>query len=135
MGRFFSTLFEKHGEVKRNDCNLPITYSEAKADNTTVGHFEKLQTHELKLSNNKDNIWEAYKNISCNWQTQKNGEPVNFGSTELKSIAKTVERNPYLNVKVDAEIIKDHNDIFGGHLLEFLKVATYLSTDSECKPP
>ncbi|PJD90424.1 MAG: esterase [Methylotenera sp.] len=142
LGRFFSTALEKHGEVKRNDCNMPITYHEAKADNITVGHFEPLQTHELKeLKDLKQGntisdegiLKNAYDNINCNWKFQNNDKPINFGSTEIKSLATTIERNPYLNIKVDPEIIKDHNDILGGKLLDFLKVATYLSTDSECK--
>lgn len=135
LGRFFSTALETHDVVKRDDCNFPVTYRESKADNTAVGHYEPLQTHQLKLtdtSGEKGNLWQAYDDINCNWKSQKNGESISFGSTELKSLSKTVERNPYLNIKVDAEIIKDHNDIFGGNLLDFLKVATYLSTDSEC---
>ena len=141
MGRFFSTALEKHDEVKRNECKFPIIYQEAKADDITVGHFEPLQTHELKALKDlkqgnairdDDVLKNAYKTINCNWKEQSNDKPINFGSTELKSLETTVERNPYLNIKVDPLIVKDHNDILGGKLLEFLKVATYLSTDSEC---
>lgn len=47
-GRIFSTLFETHGTINRNDCNLPLSYySEGAADRQTVGHFEPLQSHEL----------------------------------------------------------------------------------------
>lgn len=131
MGRFFSTLFEKHGKVKRNDCGLPITFSESDADNTAVGHFEPLITHELKLVANPLEM-KAFKSIKCSWPLQKNGNFINFGSTNLTSLGKTVERNPYLNIKVDAEIINDHNDIFRGELSDFLQVITFLATDPKC---
>lgn len=140
LGRFFSTLFEKHGEIKRNDCGLPITFSESKADKIAVGHFEPLITHELKLAANKPANSKlatkaAFKRVACDdWPPQKNGEPINLGSTDLVSLGKTVERNPYLNIKVDSKISADHNDIFGEELLDFIQVITFASTDPNCEP-
>ena len=138
MGRFFSTLFEKHGEVKRNDCGLPVAFGESKADNTSVGHFEPLITHQLKLADSQSKTISSkslstFKDAACkNWPAQKNGESVNFGTTDLISLGKTVERNPYLNIRVDSEIIPNHNDIFGGALLQFIQLTTFAATEPEC---
>ena len=65
MGRFFSTLLEKHGEVKRNDCGLPITFSESDADKTAVGHFEPLITHELKLATKTSTSISIFRKVAC----------------------------------------------------------------------
>lgn len=135
IGRFFSTLLEKHGEVKRNDCGLPITFSESDADKTAVGHFEPLITHELKLATKTSTSINIFRKVACDeWPSQKNGEPINFGLTDLISLGKSVERNPYLNIKVDSTISNDHNDIFGEALLDFIQKITFASTDPECKP-
>lgn len=133
IGRFFSTIFEMHGEVKRNDCGLPIIYSESKADKTAVGHFEPLITHKLIPVTNKTQTGRPFKRVACDdWPPQKNEEPINFGNTELISLGKTVERNPYLNIKVDKKIISDHNQIYDKDLLDFIQVITYAATEPEC---
>lgn len=138
MGRFFSTLFETHGKHERNDCGLPVSFSESKADITAVGHFEPLITHELKLAENKPTNSKlatkaAFRKVACkDWPMQKNGEPINFGSTDLISLGKTVERNPYLNIRVNSKISSNHNDIFGEELLDFIQVVTFASTEPEC---
>lgn len=133
IGRFFSTLFEKHGVVRRNDCGLPITFSESDADKTAVGHFEPLITHKLKPVTKASSSTNTFRKVACDdWPSQKNGEPINFGLTDLISLGKTVERNPYLNIKVDSKISNDHNDIFGKELLDFIQLVTFASTDPNC---
>lgn len=44
------------------------------------------------------------------------------------SLDKTTALNPYLNVKVDARLINDHNDVFRDEITEFLRMLIVLST-------
>jgi hypothetical protein len=126
IGRVFSTFFETHGIIERNDCERPLTYSEGAADRHTVGHFEPLQSHELlPASNEREAPYHTVKNI---WLQQQPGGTMQFGSTELVSLDRTVIRNPYLNVKVDKQLIKDHNDVFRFEIMEFLRMLIVLST-------
>lgn len=53
IGRIFSTFFETHGTIERNDCKRPLTYMEGAGDRHTVGHFTPLVTHELHPANIK----------------------------------------------------------------------------------
>lgn len=126
VGRIFSTFFETHGTIERNDCKRPLTYSEGSADRHTVGHFEPLQSHELHPSSHKQAA--QYGDVGNIWSQQQAGGTLQFGSTELVSLDKTALRNPYLNVKVDKRLIKDHNDIFRDEIAEFLRMLIVLST-------
>ena len=126
IGRSISTFFETHGSIERNDCKRPLSYSEGAADRHTVGHFKPLLTHELRPSSNVQAA--AYGEVRNMWFQQQAGGTMQFGSTELVSLDKTVARNPYLNVKVDGSLIKDHNDIFREEIREFLDMLIVLST-------
>lgn len=126
IGRIFSTFFETHGAIERNDCQRPLSYSEGAADRRTVGHFEPLRTHELRPATMVKAA--AYGDVRNIWSQQQPGGAMQFGSTELVSLDKTVVRNPYLNVKVDERLISDHNDIYRQEIMEFLRMLIVLST-------
>lgn len=126
IGRIFSTFFETHGAIERNDCKRPLSYSEGAADRHTVGHFEPLRTHELRPASSKQAA--PYGDARNIWSQQQPGGAMRFGSTELVSLDKTVVRNPYLNVKVDERLISDHNDIYRQEIMEFLRMLIVLST-------
>jgi len=126
LGRMFSTFFETHGTIERNDCKRPLTYNEGAADRNTVGHFEPLQTHELRPANTRKAA--LYGNVRNIWSQQQPGGVMQFGSTELVSLDRTALRNPYLNVKVDEHLIKNHNDIFREEIMEFMRMLIVLST-------
>ena len=126
MGRIFSTFFETHGPISRDDCHRPVSYHEGAADRSTVGHFEPLLTHELRpASQNKEM---AYADVLDVWRQQQVGGVQQYGATELIHLDKTVARNPFLNVKVDKRLIKDHNDVFGVEVLQFLRQLIVIST-------
>ena len=112
--------------INRNDCNLPLSYGEGAADRQAVGHFELLQSHELHpASKSTVAIYQQAKTI---WENQQPGEAIRFGSTELKNLGHTVIHNPYLNVKVDKRLIKNHNDVFRPEIMEFIRMLIVLST-------
>ena len=125
-GRIFSTLLEQHDQINRNECKRPVSYGEGSADRTAVGHFTPLITHELHPAEHMKAT--AYGDVRNIWSQQQPGGTMQFGSTELVSLNRTVARNPYLNVRVDKRLIKDHNDIFREEILEFLRSLIVIST-------
>ncbi len=125
MGRIFSTFFESHGTISRSDCKRPLTFSEGEADRTAVGHFDPLQTHILQPA--KVAVAATYGDVKNIWEQQQPGATLQFGNTELVSLNKTALRNPYLNVRVDKRLMKDHNDIFRDEIREFLRELIVLS--------
>lgn len=130
MGRVFSTVFETHRDMERNECNHPLSLDEGAADRNTVGHYEPLISHTLTLVAEKKNLQLAdYKNMKHIWSTQTPGNATQYGSTVLTHLNKTNPRNPYLNIRVDENIITDHNDVFNEKVMEFIRLLIGLSTD------
>ncbi|MCX7097876.1 MAG: esterase [Methylococcales bacterium] len=129
-GQAVSTFFETHDTVERNDCNLPYSLDEGAADRSAVGHFEPLLSHTLTpLAGQTQPMavvnYGTMKNI---WSTQTKGGSTQFGSTVLTHLNKTTPRNPYLNIRVDKTLIADHNDVFGGRVMDFLRLLVEMST-------
>ncbi|MCQ8103031.1 esterase [Methylomonas sp. SURF-2] len=130
LGRIFSTVFETHGDIERNDCNLPLSLDEGKADRATVGHYPPLISHALTPVADAQNLQRAsYENMKHLWSTQTPGGSTQYGSTVLTHLNKTSPRNPYLNIRVDESIIADHNDVFNEKVMEFIRLLISLSTD------
>lgn len=126
LGRVFSTFFETHGPINRDDCHRPVSYQEGAADRSTVGHFEPLLTHELHPASQVKQA--AYGEVADVWRQQQVGGVQHYGSTDLVQLGRTAARNPFLNVKVDKSLIADHNDVFGDEILEFLRQLIVIST-------
>lgn len=129
-GRIFSTFFETHNRIDRNECGRPLTHDEGAADRWAVGHFEPLVTHTLTPAPQDSALKTAeYKNIANVWSQQKSGNSTQYGSTILTHLDKTLPLNPYLNVQVSKEIMSGHNDVFGEDLMEFIRTFIVLSTN------
>lgn len=128
-GRVFSTFFETHGTIERDDCNRPLVYSEGAADRSTVGHFGPLQSHELHPASQEKKL--VYRNIQAIWEKQQVEGIAQYGKTELTSLKRTTIYNPYLNVKVDKRLIADHNDVFRPEIAEFIRALIVVSTTAE----
>jgi len=126
MGRIFSTFFETHGPINRDDCRRPVSYHEGAADRSTVGHFKPLLTHELRPASQAKKA--VYAEAVGVWRQQQEGGVQQYGATELIHLGKTVVRNPFLNIKVDRQLIGDHNDVFGEEVLDFLRQLIVIST-------
>lgn len=127
-GRLFSTLFEKHDDIQRNDCNRPLSYSEWSADWTALGHFDPLVSHSLlPLANVDANRVMSYETAASVWGEQRANESVQYGSTVLTHLGKTAVRNPYPNIEVDKALMDGHNDIYSEGIAEFLRMLIVLS--------
>jgi hypothetical protein len=128
-GRIFSTFFETHDTIERNECKYSLTLDEGEADRNTVGHYLPLISHKLTpVSDEKGLRVASYTNMKNIWSTQTSGGSTRFGSTVLTHLNKTQPRNPYLNIRVDRELIANHNDVFGDRVMEFLRLLIELST-------
>ena len=130
IGRIFSTFFETHETIERQDCKYSLTLDEGEADRSAVGHFLPLISHTLKPVDEQTQQMAVanFANMKNIWSTQTKGGSTQFGSTVLTHLNKTEPRNPYLNIKVDEELIADHNDVFGGRVMDFLRLLIELST-------
>jgi hypothetical protein len=129
LGRIFSTLFEKHNDIVRDDCKHRLEMDEGAADRNTVGHYMPLISHTLTPVNNGKGMRTAtYENMKNIWSTQTPGGSTQFGSTVLTHLNKTSPQNPYLNIRVDREIIDGHNDVFNEKVMEFVRLLIELST-------
>ncbi|MCK9605696.1 MAG: esterase [Methylomonas sp.] len=130
MGRVFSTVFETHHDIERNECKHLLSLDEGEADRYTVGHYLPLISHTLTPVTDEKNLQLAnYKNMKHIWSTQTPGNTTQYGSTVLTHLNKTNPRNPYLNIRVDESIIADHNDVFNEKVMEFIRLLIGLSTD------
>ncbi len=132
-GRVFSTLWETHGTVEREECQgkRKLILDEGEADRNTVGHFSPLITHELSMASERQEAEAVVRDperLSRLWERQAEGQTMRYGNTELKHLQKTSPHNPYLNVLVHSAVMDGHNDIFGDDLSEFIRMLILLST-------
>jgi len=129
-GRFFSTLFETHSTLERHYCQdnkpIPMKIKEGEADRETIGHFKPYLTHTLKVV--PDFKTTELKKLKTVWSQQAAGGSLDFEGCRLTHLNRTHPLNPYLNIKVDAELISDHNDIWGDEVVGFLRDLIAIST-------
>ena len=59
------------------------------------------------------------------------GSRIEFPRSELIRTDTSAGRNPYLNIRVDGELIKDHNDIDDSRIIEFLTQLILISSQSD----
>ena len=143
-GRFFSTIFESHVTLTdRNYCTGPgsanmqtLQIDEGAADRNTVGHFTPYLTHRL----NPVSITALQKDsrqliqIQNDWAGQSNADTLDFNGSRLTSLGRTTQLNPYLNIQVDKELIRNHNDIWGDQIINFISELVIISTTPSFDP-
>ena len=49
-------------------------------------------------------------------------------NNQLKSLKRTNPLNPYLNIKIDKELINDHNDVWRAQIVAFIRDLIVIST-------
>ncbi|MBI1818100.1 MAG: esterase [Deltaproteobacteria bacterium] len=150
IGRWFSTLFEHTSNRKRYNgtTKRDETISEQAANVTALGHFMPYQTHWLYPADKRarGEIKELTVDASVNslagtarsWAHDEAGSKILFvedlsEKKELLVLERTPEsagRNPYLLVRVDERLIKNHNDIADPRVIEFVTQIILLSTQT-----
>ncbi|MGB5464932.1 MAG: esterase [Sedimenticolaceae bacterium] len=142
-GRWFSTLFEKTREMQRDNgvSGETETIKQHDANITAVGHFDPYITHSLRAKEvqqpnaatqlSVERSTDFFYRISQSWEDDAPGSRIEFPSSELIRTQTSAGRNPYLNVRVDGELIKDHNDIDDPRIIEFVTQLILISGQSE----
>ncbi len=129
LGRALNTFFETHDEVNRNECIYPMTLDEGKADRNTVGHYEPLISHRLTpLGSRKGYQILSKGDDKIVWSEQKHGGSIQVGETLLTHLQKSNPRSPYLNIRVDKDLMNGHNDILKPEITHFIASMIHLST-------
>lgn len=141
-GRFFSTLLEKDRKIKRKNAltRQEETIDEGRANTQAVGHFEPYRTHKLypAAEVSRENVAElssgeslrAVAAASSAWEHDQPGSKIDIAGLRLERTASSAGRNPYLVVRVDKRLIKDHNDIDDPRIIEFIKQLILISAQS-----
>jgi hypothetical protein len=143
VGRWFATTFENEREVERFNAatGQPEVISQREANLKAVGHFEPYITHRLDPSDGASDagsrglqLREAariFANVADAWEQDQPGSKIPFEGTVLSRTETSAGRNPYLVVRVDKELIKDHNDIDDPRIGSFLRQLILISSQSE----
>lgn len=143
VGRWFSTLFEKTRDMQRDNgvTGEVETIKQHDANITAVGHFDPYITHSLRAKGadrpnavgqlSVERSADLFYRTSQSWEDDVPGSRIEFPHSELTRTQTSAGRNPYLNVQVDGELIKDHNDIDDPRIIEFVTQLILISSQSE----
>ncbi|NVK40172.1 MAG: alpha/beta fold hydrolase [Oceanospirillaceae bacterium] len=143
LGRRVSTLFEKTRTVERWNAaaQQQEMIDEGAANVTAVGHFEPYRTHRLYPApgntrheplSTRDSL-EAALVAARAWRDDAPGSRIPFASLLLEREADSAARNPYLVMRVDRDIIPDHNNIEDPRVIEFVTQLIMISTVPEAR--
>ncbi|WDE08217.1 lipase [Thalassomonas viridans] len=136
LGRSLSTFFESHRKMTRHYCTRPgstgiseVTISQGSADRTAIGHFEPYMTHTLsaKAPENQKADFDLLKAYQY-WSAADNTRPGVFSTVNITSLQRTTAHNPYMNIKVDKQLMNGHNDIWGRDIVQFVSELIRMST-------
>jgi hypothetical protein len=133
MGRWFSTFFEKHRKETRKNgvTGEDEVIDQQKANITAVGHFEPYRTHYLRAAGEPgveipgqpsvETSLQRFFDVSSRWEKDIPGSVVEFEGSVLERTANSAGRNPYLVVRVDEQLIRDHNDLDDPRIASFIR--------------
>lgn len=142
LGRRFSTFFEKHRKVTRRNAvtGEDEVIDQDQANVTAVGHFDPYMTHYLRAtgepgaeSRGQPSIQasvERFFQVSSRWEEDAPGSVIEFEDSILERTDKSAGRNPYLVIRVDKRLIKDHNDIGDPRIASFVRQLILLAGQS-----
>jgi hypothetical protein len=143
VGRWFATTFENERDVERFNATTgePEIISQRQANRTAVGHFDPYITHRLDAEEGSGaadspgfQVRESAKtfaNVADAWEQDWPGSEIRFEGAVLTRTETSAGRNPYLVVRVDEELIEDHNDIDDPRIGSFLRQLILISSQSE----
>jgi hypothetical protein len=131
LGRHLSTFFEKERAINRVNPISKATESVDEHDTnvTAIGHYRTYQTHYLKATDTKLDLVPGGSNESSaasvvdviqQWEKDAPGSVIEFPGSSLKRSDASAGRNPYLVIKVDKTLIRNHNDLSNPRIAEFI---------------
>jgi len=113
LGRWFSTLFETERDAQRLN---PVT-----------GESEVIEQGGFSAST----AVQTFVAASKGWEADKPGSRIPFEGAVLECTDSSAGRNPYLNIRVDGELIRDHNDIYDPRIASFIRQLILISSQSQ----
>ena len=113
LGRWFSTLFETERDAQRLN---PVT-----------GESEVIEQGGFSAST----AVQTFVAASKGWEADKPGSRIPFEGAVLERTDSSAGRNPYLNIRVDGELIRDHNDIYDPRIASFIRQLILISSQSQ----
>jgi len=137
LGRALSTVFENTRVVKRT--NYPTgevqEINQGSSILETIGHFAPYQTHELTPSLSSEEVQgitveklgASTLDVIEAWKRDAPGGKIAFKGSVLERNKKSVGRNPYLNIKVNRELIPNHNDIYDPRVTTFIRQLIFIT--------
>lgn len=143
IGRWFSTFFEKHRvQIRKNGVTgTDEAIDQQQANITAVGHFEPYRTHFLRASGGSGAAaaeqpsvkasLERFADVSGRWENDTSGSMIEFEGSMLERTANSAGRNPYLVIRVDRQLISDHNDIDDERISSFIRQLILIAGQSE----
>ena len=143
IGRWFSTFFEKHREEKRINgvTGEEEVIDQKNANITAVGHFEPYRTHYLRAAGEPgaavpdpptvEASVERFFDVSRRWEKDEPGSVIEFEGSVLERTPNSAGRNPYLVIRVDKQLIPDHNDIDDWRIASFVRQLILIAGQSQ----
>ena len=113
LGRWFSTQFETERDAQRLN---PVT-----------GESEVIEQGGFSAST----AVQTFVAASKGWEADKPGSRIPFEGAVLERTDSSAGRNPYLNIRVDGELIRDHNDIYDPRIASFIRQLILISSQSQ----
>lgn len=117
---------------------MPI--DQGQANITTVGHFDPYLTHSLVATDQQAEQPHSqfelaaevatFLAVSESWEQDHPGSTIQFSGSTLKRSPDSAGRNPYLNIRVDGELIPDHNDIYDPRIESFIRQLILVSSQT-----
>jgi len=74
---------------------------------------------------------QSFVEASKGWEMDKRGSRIPFEGAVLERTESSAGRNPYLNVRVDGELIRDHNDIYDPRVASFIRQLILISSQRQ----
>jgi hypothetical protein len=155
IGRWFSTRFEKELTIERSNpvSGALETIDESAANITAVGHFTPFRTHCLRALAKRDSLapitpdgsTRANYLASEGWAQDHTGGTIPFYGSVLTRTNdchakpnapvttppfESPSHDPYLVIGVDKQLIRDHNDIWGDQIREFVTQLIFIVSQS-----
>jgi pimeloyl-ACP methyl ester carboxylesterase len=136
IGRWFSTFWEKTRDVKRHNpvSGDDLIIEQKQANRQAVGHFAPYRTHDLKpvavSESQPAGVQEMRQYVvsSQQWENDKPGSVIDFVGSQLIRTSDSAGRNPYLFVRVDQEMMHNHNHIDDPRLIAFVRQIIQLTS-------
>jgi pimeloyl-ACP methyl ester carboxylesterase len=143
IGRWFSTFFEKHRETARPNgvTGDDEMIDQRKANITAVGHFDPYRTHYLGAADEPqteaadqasvESSLRLFFDLSQRWEDDAPGSVIEFQGSVLERSANSAGRNPFLVIRVDGELIQDHNDLDDPRIASFVRQLILIAGQSD----